>query len=59
MAPPFLTSALDGGEWLASRHGERGSGNHFIEGWPIIINNNKIIIHNYTVMSALILHPPS
>jgi hypothetical protein len=21
IAPPFLTSALDGGEWSASRHG--------------------------------------
>jgi hypothetical protein len=37
IAPPFLTSALDGGEWSASRPrlfspGERDSGTHWI-GW--------------------------
>jgi hypothetical protein len=36
--PPFLTSALDGGEWSASRRGgfisvERVPGNHWIGGW--------------------------
>jgi hypothetical protein len=34
IAPQFLTSALDGGEWLASRHylftrGERAPGTHW------------------------------
>jgi hypothetical protein len=37
-APPFLTSALDGGEWSASRPGlfipgERAPGTHWIGGW--------------------------
>jgi hypothetical protein len=37
-AHTFLTSALDGGEWLAScpilfNPGERGPGTHYIEGW--------------------------
>jgi hypothetical protein len=61
MAPPLLTSALDGGEWLASHPEGRGSGKHFIEGWPVISNNNKIIriIANYIVLSALMFHPPS
>jgi hypothetical protein len=36
--PPFLTSALDGGEWLASRTSrftpaERVPGTHWIGGW--------------------------
>jgi hypothetical protein len=39
-APPFLTSALDGGEWLASRPGrfapgERVTGVHRIGGWGV------------------------
>jgi hypothetical protein len=38
IALPFLTSALDGGEWSASRPcrfnpGERASGTHWIGGW--------------------------
>jgi hypothetical protein len=38
IAPPFVTSALDRGEWLASRPGrftpeERTSGIHWIGGW--------------------------
>jgi hypothetical protein len=38
IAPPFLTSALDGGEWSASRPyrftpGERAPGTHWIGGW--------------------------
>jgi hypothetical protein len=38
MAPTFLTSTLDGGEWSASRPrpftpGERSLGNHWIGGW--------------------------
>jgi hypothetical protein len=38
VAPPFLTSALDGGEWSASRHGhftpgERAPNTHCIGGW--------------------------
>jgi hypothetical protein len=38
MAPLFLTSALDGGEWSSSRSGrftsgERAPGTHSIEGW--------------------------
>jgi hypothetical protein len=38
IAPPFLTSALDGGEWLASRPGsftpgERAPGTHWIGSW--------------------------
>jgi hypothetical protein len=39
IAPPFLTSALDGGEWSASRPGwctprEKGAGTHWIgAGW--------------------------
>jgi hypothetical protein len=38
MAPQFLTSALDGGEWSASRPGrftpgEIATGTHWIEGW--------------------------
>jgi hypothetical protein len=38
IAPPFLTSALDGGEWSASRPchftpGERAPGTHCIGGW--------------------------
>jgi hypothetical protein len=38
MALPFLTSALDGGEWLASRPcrfipWEGASGTHWIGGW--------------------------
>jgi hypothetical protein len=38
IAPPFLTSALDGGEWSASRPGrftprEIASGNHWTGGW--------------------------
>jgi hypothetical protein len=37
-APPFLTSALDGGDWLAWRSsrfipGERARGTHWIGGW--------------------------
>jgi hypothetical protein len=37
IAPPFLSSALDGGEWSASRPGrltlgEKGPGTHRIEG---------------------------
>jgi hypothetical protein len=37
-APPFLTSALDGGEWSASRPDrftseERDPGTHWIGGW--------------------------
>lgn len=37
-APPFLTSALDGVEWAASRlcrftPGERVLGIHLVEGW--------------------------
>jgi hypothetical protein len=36
--PPFLVSALDGGEWSASRSrrftlGEGTPGTHWIEGW--------------------------
>jgi hypothetical protein len=38
IAPPFHTSALDGGEWSASRpcrftNGERAPGTHWIGGW--------------------------
>jgi hypothetical protein len=38
IAPPFLTSALDGGEWSASRpcrfnSGEEALVNHWIGGW--------------------------
>jgi hypothetical protein len=38
IAPPFLPSALDGGEWSASRPcrftpGERAPGTHWIGGW--------------------------
>jgi hypothetical protein len=38
IAPPFLTSALDGGEWSASRPGrytprERGPGTYRVGGW--------------------------
>jgi hypothetical protein len=38
IAPPFLTSALDGGEWSASGSvrltpGEGPCGNYWIEGW--------------------------
>jgi hypothetical protein len=38
IAPPFLTSTLDGGEWLASRSshftpGEKAPGTHRIGGW--------------------------
>jgi hypothetical protein len=38
--PPFLTSALDGGEWSASRPcrstpGETDPDTHFIEGWMV------------------------
>jgi hypothetical protein len=38
IAPPFLTSALDGGEWSASSHclfipEERAPGTHWIGGW--------------------------
>jgi hypothetical protein len=29
----FLTSALDGGKWLASRPEERAPGTHWIGGW--------------------------
>jgi hypothetical protein len=32
-APPFLTSALDGGEWWASRPGRFTPGAHWIGGW--------------------------
>jgi hypothetical protein len=32
IAPPFLTLALDGGEWLASRPWETAPGTHFIGG---------------------------
>jgi hypothetical protein len=30
--PPFLTSALDGGEWSASPRGETATGTHCIGG---------------------------
>jgi hypothetical protein len=38
IAPPFLTPALDGGEWSASRpygvtSGETAPGTHWIRGW--------------------------
>jgi hypothetical protein len=38
MAPPFLASVVDGGEWSASRpglftSGERAPGTHYIGGW--------------------------
>jgi hypothetical protein len=38
IAPPFLTSTVDGGEWLASRHfrftpGKRVRGLHYVRGW--------------------------
>jgi hypothetical protein len=38
IAIPFLTSALDGSEWPASRHGrftagEKAPGTYWIEGW--------------------------
>jgi hypothetical protein len=38
IAPPFLTSALDGGEWSASRPGrftpkKKVTGGHWIGGW--------------------------
>jgi hypothetical protein len=38
MAPPFLTLALDGGEWSASHPGHYNPGQrtldtHWIEGW--------------------------
>jgi hypothetical protein len=33
MAPPFLTSALDGGEWSALRPGEIPPGTHWIGDW--------------------------
>jgi hypothetical protein len=38
MVPPFLASALDGGEWSASRPGsfipeERVPSTHWIKGW--------------------------
>jgi hypothetical protein len=38
IAPPFLTSALDGGEWSALRpyrftHGESAPCTHWIGGW--------------------------
>jgi hypothetical protein len=38
IASPFLTSALDGGEWSASstggfNNGERAPGTHWIGGW--------------------------
>jgi hypothetical protein len=32
IAPPFLTLALGGGEWSASRPGERVPGTHWIGG---------------------------
>jgi hypothetical protein len=54
IAPNFLTSALDGGEWLASRRcrctlGERAPGTHWIEDWvsPRVgleaVENRKIV----------------
>jgi hypothetical protein len=33
MAPPFLTSVLDGGEWLASRPSRFTPGTHLIREW--------------------------
>jgi hypothetical protein len=33
MAPLFLTSALDGGEWLASHTSHFTLGTHWIGGW--------------------------
>jgi hypothetical protein len=33
IAPPFLASALDGGEWLASRPSRYTAGIHWIRGW--------------------------
>jgi hypothetical protein len=33
IAPPFLTSALDGGEWSASRPCHFGPGTHYRIGW--------------------------
>jgi hypothetical protein len=33
VAPPFLNSALDGGEWSASRPGHLTPGTHRIAGW--------------------------
>jgi hypothetical protein len=33
IVPPFLTSALDGGEWSTSRPGRFTPGTHWIEGW--------------------------
>jgi hypothetical protein len=33
IAPPFLTSALDGGEWSASRPCRFTPGTHWIGGW--------------------------
>jgi hypothetical protein len=40
IAPPCLTSALDGGEWSASRlsrfnPGERDRGTHWIVSWMV------------------------
>jgi hypothetical protein len=57
IAPPFLTSTLDGGEWSASRScrftsGERARSTHLIGGWvgPRVgldaVKKRKIVISN-------------
>jgi hypothetical protein len=33
VAPPFLTSALDGGEWSASRLSDFTRHTHWVRGW--------------------------
>jgi hypothetical protein len=56
VAPPFLTSALDGGEWSASHPGrftswERAPGTHWTGGWVgpraglDIVEKRKISCH--------------
>jgi hypothetical protein len=32
ITPPFFTTAIDGGEWSASRSGDKLPGTHLIEG---------------------------
>jgi hypothetical protein len=53
---PYLTSALDGGEWSASRPGhltprERAPGTYWIEGWAGPRASLDAVVHHWAILA--------
>jgi hypothetical protein len=54
IAPPFLTSALDGGEWSASRPCPFTHGTHCVRGWTHCVFTDFSLLQWLTVDDNLV-----